>query len=373
MKKTRFIFLIVLISFFSGFANADNFPSNHSKVVIVRDSKVFNDDYTINVTVLNKMLDVGISSFYGVSDPLDGWRNSFTPKDKVAIKVNALGSYFAPPYSPYKDETHPELAYAIADKLIAIGVKPKNIVVFDRQALGLNDKSFQNVLERGDYYITPHPKGIKINQEGSYGSPVTLFNGEKINFRQEMYDSTKIINAPILKAHPAMGVTFALKNFVGVFKPADEPLVHGATHYISGTPIHKNSGVPGLAALNSESVIKDKSVIIVGDALRPQYRAHYYDPEGSWAYNAIIIGSDPVAVDTVAWNIIENKRKELGIDYYIQQPLGFWYLSSDKNAMKSFHDHMRTGGVAGAYIHDCAKYGLGTDNINNIDVQIIDL
>ena len=41
--------------------------------------------------------------------------------------------------------------------------------------------------------------------------------------------------------------------------------------------------------------------------------------------------------------------------------------------MKSYHDHMRTGGVAGAYIHDCAKHGLGVDDMKNIDVQVINL
>ena len=36
-------------------------------------------------------------------------------------------------------------------------------------------------------------------------------------------------------------------------------------------------------------------------------------PQWTWQYNGILIGTDMVAMDTVAWKIIEEKRKEQGL------------------------------------------------------------
>ena len=345
-----------------------------STVVIVRDHNVFNSDGTVNQPVLNNMLSVGIKTFYGVDHAQDGWKQAFGSEDRVAIKVNALNAYFAPLYADYKGITHPELAAAIAQGVMTAGVKPENIVIFDRKQLGIHNKKVVNVLKLGNYkdYV---PAGVHVVAGGKYGPAVTLSNGAKLNFLNELYWATKIINAPVLKAHPAMGLTFALKNNFGSFKPAEMKAVNGATQYASAMPLHAHGGIPGFRALNSFGPIKNKTKLIIGDALRVQYRAHYYDPKGSWAYDAIIIGDDPVAVDRTAWNILAKKRKEEGVNYYISTPLDLWRLDNkaQKTKVTMTSHHMARGGVAGAYIHDCALGGLGTDEVNNINLKIVNL
>jgi len=369
MKTIKLLVLsVIFLMTFFGTAFAK------STVIIVRDHRVFNEDGTVNQQVLNNMLDEGIKTFYGVDNAPAGWQQAFGPQDRVAIKVNALDAYFAPLYTTYKGITHPELAAAISEGLISAGVKPKNIVIFDRKQLGINNKEVVDVMKLGRYadYV---PKGVQVVAGGKYMPAVTLSNGAKLNFLSELYWCTKLINAPVLKAHPAMGLTFALKNNFGSFKPAEMKAIDGATQYASAYPLHANGGIPGFQALNSYPLIKDKTTLIIGDALRAQYRAHYYDPKGSWAYDAIIIGSDPVAVDRTAWNILAKKRKEEGINYYISQPLDLWRLDNKKQkaAVTMTPHHMARGGVAGAYIQDCAKAGLGTDDVDNIDLKIIDL
>ncbi|MEJ2720069.1 MAG: hypothetical protein P8181_02850, partial [bacterium] len=38
-----------------------------------------------------------------------------------------------------------------------------------------------------------------------------------------------------------------------------------------------------------------------------------YLPHWTWAYNGVIIGRDPVALDTVGWGLIEKKREQEGM------------------------------------------------------------
>jgi hypothetical protein len=50
---------------------------------------------------------------------------------------------------------------------------------------------------------------------------------------------------------------------------------------------------------------------VVVDALRPLFHGGpQVNPAYLWPYNGIIIGTDPVAVDTVCMKILEAKRRE---------------------------------------------------------------
>ena len=73
-----------------------------------------------------------------------------------------------------------------------------------------------NVLHLGGYanYV---PSGIRVQAGSKFGPAVTLSNGVELNFLKQLYWCNKLINAPVLKAHPAMGMTFALKNNFGSF------------------------------------------------------------------------------------------------------------------------------------------------------------
>jgi len=87
-----------------------------------------------------------------------------------------------------------------------------------------------------------------------------------------------------------------------------------------------------------------------------------------------MISNDPVAADVVAWNIVQQKRKETGTDYFITTSLDKWYMSSvtEREKFKSFPNKMKYGGVAGAYVEDCAKAGLGNYDLKNIDLKILE-
>jgi uncharacterized protein (DUF362 family) len=321
------------------------------------------------------MLDKGITEFFSTERAQDGWKKAFSPDDKVAIKVNVLSAWYAANSSPFKAVTHPELAYAVADGIVSAGVKPGNVTIYERKDSDANPSGARQGMLKSGYELSAEPDKIKVIEGGEYGPEETLSNGLKVNYLKLLYDRTKIVNMPVLKAHHIMGFTFSLKNHLGSYKDAVTKTESGAIAPGSAASMHGDAGVVGVAALNSHPVLKNKSSLIVGDLLRVQYRMMFSDPEGSWAYNGILIGNDPVAVDAVAWHILKEKRQAMNVDYWITVPMDAWYMTpeTERAKYKIYADKMRYGGVAGAYLEDCAKAGLGKINLSDIDLEIIDL
>ena len=98
---------------------------------------------------------------------------------------------------------------------------------------------------------------IEMNDEGE---PIIL--AEKC---------TAIINVPVLKDHDLAGVTMAMKNFYGA--------IHNPNKY------HDNNCNPYIAELNTSPIIKDKTRLIVCDALLAQYNGGpAFKPQYTWNY-----------------------------------------------------------------------------------------
>ena len=96
------------------------------------------------------------------------------------------------------------------------------------------------------------------------------------------------------------GVTFAMKNMYGVVeRPQD---------------LHASGCNPGVADLNAFPVIRKKIKLTIGDAMTSVYEGGPgFRPEHLWQPNALIVGEDRVAIDHIAWGILEKKRAEVGL------------------------------------------------------------
>ncbi len=63
--------------------------------------------------------------------------------------------------------------------------------------------------------------------------------------------------------------------------------------------------------LNSLPPIKYKTCLYIIDSLIGQYNlGPQGDPNYQWKYNGLIMGTDPVAVDTIGLDVINKKRQE---------------------------------------------------------------
>jgi uncharacterized protein (DUF362 family) len=263
-----------------------------SKVVIARDPALHGTAGGAGTSAqpdeqrVQNLLDRAITAYTGHAKPVSAWK-SLVPMDKViGLKVNGLGSKGI--------ATHPALIMAVAERLQQAGVKPGNIVVWDQNT---------HFVESCGMTINTDPSRIR-----AYSSDVAGFEDEESTWGVARIRITKIltrecamvINMPILKDHEGAGVTFAMKNMYGV---VDKPYT-----------LHGNHCNPGVADLNCIPVIRSKVRLTIGDAISSVYDGGPgFHPERLWYPNALLIGEDRVALDTIAWEMIDRKRTEMGL------------------------------------------------------------
>jgi uncharacterized protein (DUF362 family) len=257
-----------------------------SKVVVARDAALHGADGKLDDKRVLDLLDHAIASYTGNDKPVEAWK-SIVPVGKViGIKVNGLGGKGI--------STHAALVMAVAERLQQAGVKPGEILVWDRNA---------HDLEACGMTINTDPSKIRC-----YGSDVSGYEETPVACGTVKIKLSKILtrecemvlNLPILKDHIMAGVTFSMKNMYGIL---DRPMdLHGG---------HCN---PGVADINSISVVREKVRFTIGDAMTSVYNGGpSFRPEYLWKPNALIVGEDRVAVDHTAWQMIEKKRTEAGM------------------------------------------------------------
>lgn len=297
-KKTRREFLIELISYFSGILGIKllnpktsfNIKSSlpKSKVILSQSNKAFSDSFDVNINILKEMITNSIKLLTNSNSALSAWKSLFSPEDIVAIKVNTLSGKFL--------SSHPELVEVLVDRLKLSGVKEENIIIYDRTNAELKRAGFKINLEgRGAKCFGTDTPGVGYDNEptviGSVGSCFSRIVSEFC---------TAIINVPVLKDHDLAGVSIALKNHFGSINNPNK--------------CHPNNCDPYIADLNLHSFIKDKTRLIICDALLASYDdGPAYTSDGTWKFNSILVSFDPVALDYIGLLEIEKKRKERGL------------------------------------------------------------
>src|SRR5436309_1931201 len=279
-------------------------PGPHpGTVVAVRSEKCVDPaSNAASAEAVREMMSRGMCALTGEAKVLDAWRRFFDPKDVVGIKVNCGGH-------PYIVSA-PEIVAEAVQKLMAIGLPPSQICVYER---------FQNQLDAVNY--APHlPAGVQIvaaetanrHAENRGYDPSTYveadFFGEE-DTRSNMMRLvsgrlTKIINVPNIKDHGATGVTGCLKNIAyGSFSNV------ARTH--QGGKSHTYSFVGTLAAVEP---LRSRTVLQIMDGLRGVWHGGPFAHSRRYLFHPkqIMFGTDPVAIDRLLLDIIDEKRKAEG-------------------------------------------------------------
>ncbi len=127
-------------------------------------------------------------------------------------------------------------------------------------------------------------------------------------------------NLPILKDHGLSGVSCALKNYYGA--------INNPNKY------HEDGCDPFVADLNALPEIRNQNRLIICDALTIQYKGGpSYHPGWNEDYQGIIISSDPVALDFIGYQRINQLRQKKGIPALEKSGLSPKYIftAADKN------------------------------------------
>jgi uncharacterized protein (DUF362 family) len=110
-----------------------------------------------------------------------------------------------------------------------------------------------------------------------------------------------LISLPVLKNHQMAGVTLSMKNHFGSI---DRPmLLHGRERDCS----------PGIAELNAQPAIRDRTRLVIIDAMFGTYSSGL-GARPDFAPMSLIVATDPVAADSLGQKMINARRVRKGLD-----------------------------------------------------------
>ncbi len=117
---------------------------------------------------------------------------------------------------------------------------------------------------------------------------------------------TALINVPTVKVHTMTGIAVSLKNYIN----------------FSAKPASYHSPSTNLGEIYLQPEVKGKTRLIIVDMLRPYFGpGPQINPLHRWNYGGIMVGTDPVAIDTVCLKLCQVKRRLFkGEDWPISPP-----------------------------------------------------
>lgn len=268
-------------------------PGDMSRVIVARCPGATDGVKAVNAAAVQDMMDESVKQITGEATAAGAWRSILTGFEKehiVAVKINANfmggGSIVV----------SPEVVNAIVYGLTSAGVPENNIIVYDKTRWQLEGSGYQH--NSGD-------AGVRCfgNDENGWGydwdnSVDMMGNNQALSTIVTRCDH--LINVPILKNLPdiwmgeffAWGVTLSLKNHYGS---------------VSNPELLHDNFPEACATLNSQEAIRDKTRLVIMDALFGHWRGALPAP-ADFVYDGLVVTRDPVAADYVGTEIINDER-----------------------------------------------------------------
>jgi hypothetical protein len=111
--------------------------------------------------------------------------------------------------------------------------------------------------------------------------------------------ATSLINVRPLRTHYLSGVSGCIKNYI---------------MFAESQPFYHPDSCADLGALFKLPNVRGRTRLNVLCALTPQFHtrgSHHFSRRYVWSYKGLIVGQDPVAVDTIGLRLIMAKRREV--------------------------------------------------------------
>jgi hypothetical protein len=297
---------------------------NHPGVVDVDDSGE-KPVYTRHQDMVRDMIDRGMRELVGSDEAVDAWKFFFSAGDRVGIKVVPNGYPLA--------MSSTEIVLEVIAGLESAGVRPRDMLVFDRYHQEFTRCDYVERLPDGvrwDSSTGPRSSQIAIDgqpvsgdgkvsnvsgydpdvwRELPYADTAYPADGDRI-FRSHLSNIVsksvdKIVCIPVVKDHRSAGVTIALKN-----------MSHGFVNNVNRSHLGpSNTCGSFIPAMVSLPAIREKSVLQIVDGLVGVYEGGpgpWNRSFATWARRSLFFATDPVALDRIAWEIIDAKRAEVG-------------------------------------------------------------
>ncbi len=269
--------------------------------------------------VAYEMVKTSMLNLTGENDLKRAWLQFVSPEDVIGIKVNPIGGKLL--------STSHAITKSIIKQLEEAGIPRSKLVIWDRRQEGLEDAGFTEenypriklssteCYDKNKSYISPEGKYYSEDRidknhffyadvDGEYDAYTLPFmvNGGKNSYFTKICteEVTKIINVPIMK-NAGVSITVCMKN-----------LAFGS---ITNTGrLHKDLWHETSAYACAFPPLRDKVVLNIVDGILGCFEGGpSANPQYICQYKTILAGTDPVAVDRIAYDIVIAKRIEEGI------------------------------------------------------------
>ncbi len=250
-----------------------------ARVVDIRSSSVLHASVVDPVT-LGEMLDQGIQNLTGITKTGGAWRSVLRDVKRIVLKFNSVGAR--------NINTSEAMARVLVGRLAAAGYDPEKIVLVEAPEF-LTGQLGTGQVVRG------------------WGSAIEV-GGTPEPLAQYLYNAEAIINVPFLKTHQIAGMSCCLKNL-------SHALIRHPARY------HANGCSPYVGQVIATQEVSSKLKLNVVNAVRVVVN-HGPDAceDDLVGYGGLLLGFDPLAVDSVGLSILSMERRRLGLAAGIEVP-----------------------------------------------------
>jgi uncharacterized protein (DUF362 family) len=320
----------------------------HSKSVIHHER--------VDQASVDKMLSAGIKTLTGAKAEKEAWASFFSPSDVVGIKVNCSG---APRIC-----ASPEVVGGIVRNLLSVGVQPANIYIYERFLDQLTSVRYKRFVPEGVQIVAIEtPRASLLGYDPKTYVDVSFFGEDdtRSNLARLVTERfTKIINVPNAKEHQAAGVTGCLKNLAyGDFSNVARSHMREQTNTLSF-----------IGTLAAVEPLRSKCVLNIMDGIRAVWHGGPFSENKKYRFHpkTMMVGTDPVAIDRLLLDLIEEKRKAEGAP-------SLWDRSMDKIDRRAHLDFHKNTFIRepGHIEYAATNFGLGEYDRNRIKVTAVEV
>ncbi len=231
----------------------------------------------IDYASIDRVLKEAVAHAVGTETAAEAWRELLNPTDRVGIQFDVKGM-----------AARDVMLEALIRQIMDAGVPLRNIVIYAGEEADLF---------RAGFSLSGRAPGARVMASDSMGYRRGVS-------RVVLDTCSKIVNISRLRVDPDLGMYGALANCL-------ESVPNVERVRARRDPTH-------VAEAASGATLRRKTVLHIVDALRPGYAP---TDDGrrfeTWEFRGVLASTDPVALDAVARDILQEKRKEiLGEDRY---------------------------------------------------------
>ena len=299
--------------------NKHSLPGRYPGRVVQIETGTASSKEGVDTDKVRKAVQKSLQALTGETDISKAWLQFVSPEDIIGLKLNPIGGKLL--------SNRPEMVEVIIEGLMTAGIPRSNIIIWDRRLFQLHEAGFTKERFPGIQILGTEMKGpnddfydpdgklwardnidrdyfkYTADVEMAYNKdmlPYMINEGKDSYFTKIATQTcTKIINLPVLK-NAGASVTLCLKN-----------LSYGTMSNTSRLHRLWNQSVSEPVAV---PCLRDKVVLNIVDGLKACYdKGPGANAQFIWDANQILVGTDPVAVDTIGYEFMIKERMKRGV------------------------------------------------------------